>query len=63
MFTIKVNGHEETLHIGCRTFISLDELLNLYETSDREVKLNGKPVLSNEYVKTYVNRGDTLFWE
>ena len=60
MFTITVNGHEETMHIGCRTFVSLDEMLKLLESSVKEVKLNDKRILSNEYVKTYVNRGDIL---
>jgi sulfur carrier protein ThiS len=61
MFTITVNGREENLHIGCRTFVSLDEMLKLLESSVKEVKLNGKHIPNNEYVKTYVNRGDILF--
>jgi hypothetical protein len=62
MFTITVNGHEEDLHIGCRTFVSLDELLKLLESRVKELKLNGKHILSNEFVSTYVNRGDILIW-
>jgi sulfur carrier protein ThiS len=61
--TITVNGREEKLHIGCRTFVSLDEMLKLLESSAKEVKLNGKHIPSKEYVDTYVNRGDSLFWE
>ena len=62
MFTITVNGHEEDLHIGCRTFVSLDEMLKLLESSAREVELNGKHIQSYEYAKTHVNRGDILIW-
>ena len=62
MFTITVNGREETLHIGCRTFVSLDELLKLLESRVKELKLNDKHILSNEFANTYVNRGDCLYF-
>jgi hypothetical protein len=60
MLTITVNGHEEKLHIGCRTFVSLDEMLKLLESNVKKVKLNGKHIPNNEYVKTCINRGDCL---
>ena len=63
MLTITVNGREENLHIGCRTFVSLDEMLKLLESSVAEVKLNGKHIPSDEYVKICVNRGDILLLE
>jgi sulfur carrier protein ThiS len=62
MMTITVNGREENLHIGCRTFVSLDEMLKLLESNVKEVKLNGNLIPSTEYAKTYVNRGDILLW-
>jgi hypothetical protein len=59
--TITVNGHEKIFHIGCRTFVSLDEMLKLLESSVEKVELNGKHIQSYEYAKTHVNRGDILF--
>lgn len=60
MLTITLNGHEEKLHIGCRTFISLAEILTIFEAADREVSLNGEKVGSHEFEKTIVNGGDKL---
>lgn len=60
MITITLNGHEEKLHIGCRTFISLAEILTIFEVVDKEVSLNGETVRSHEFEKTIVNGGDKL---
>jgi sulfur carrier protein ThiS len=60
MLTIKVNGREEKLGIGCRTFVSLDVLLKILEADARTVTLNGETVHSREFATTTVNSGDTL---
>jgi hypothetical protein len=60
MFTIKVNGREEKLRIGCCTFVSLDVLLKILESDDLEVILNGKTVCSQHFARTTVNGGDSL---
>ena len=60
MLTIKVNGREEKLSIGCRTFISLDVLLRMLESDAEQVTLNGKTVSSHQFKTTTVNSGDSL---
>lgn len=60
MLTIRVNGHEEKLSIGCRTFVSLDVLLKILEADVQEVTLNGEVIRSHEFMKTTVKGGDTL---
>lgn len=60
MLTIKVNGREEQLSIGCRTFISLDVLLRMLESKVVQVTLNGKSIDSHQFGATTVNSGDSL---
>ena len=60
MLTIKVNGREEKLRIGCRTSVYLDVLLKILETVAQQVTLNGKTITSREFEKTTVNSGDSL---
>ena len=60
MMTITVNGREQKLNIGCRTFVNLDEMLKILEASDKEVTLNGETIRSKEFVKTPIKGGDTL---
>jgi hypothetical protein len=60
MLTIKVNGREEKLSIGCRTFVSLDVLLKILEADVQQVTLNGKIISSRECGNTTVKGGDSL---
>lgn len=60
MLTISVNGCEEKLNIGCRTFIALDELLRLLSAHDSAVTLNDKKISSNNMASTMVKGGDSL---
>lgn len=60
MLTIKVNGREEKLSIGCRTFVSLDVLLKILEADVQMVTLNGKTIPSHDFGQTTVNSGDAL---
>ena len=60
MLTIKVNGNEEKLNIGCRTFIALDELLKILEVNNLKVTLNEELIRSNDFGKITVKGGDTL---
>ena len=60
MLTVTVNGREEKLNIGCRTFISLDVLMKLLAADNQEVTLNGEAVHSHEIGKTTVKGGDTI---
>ena len=60
MLTITVNGCEEKLNIGCRTFVSLDVLLKILSATESAVTLNGKKISSNNIVSTIVNGGDSL---
>lgn len=60
MLTIKVNGREEKLNIGCRTFVSLDVLLKILEADVQQVTLNGKIISSRECGTTTVQSGDSL---
>jgi hypothetical protein len=60
MLTITVNGSERKLNIGCRTFISLDVVLNILEASHSPVTLNGKKIGKNDAAITLVKGGDSL---
>jgi hypothetical protein len=60
MLTITVNGHEEKLNIGCRTFTSLDVVLKILSANDSAVTLNGRKISSNNVPSTKVNAGDIL---
>lgn len=60
MLAITVNGREEKLNIGCRTFIALDELLRFFSATDSIVTLNGEKISGNNIATTIVNGGDKL---
>ncbi len=60
MLTIKVNGREEKLKIGCRTSVYLDVLLKILESDVTQVTLNGATITSREFEHTTVNSGDSL---
>ncbi|MBC7961539.1 MAG: hypothetical protein H7Y05_01200 [Steroidobacteraceae bacterium] len=60
MLTITVNGHEQKMNIGCRTFVNLDEMLKILEANDKQVTLNGETIRSHEFVNTSIKGGDTL---
>jgi sulfur carrier protein ThiS len=60
MLTIKVNGDVKKLNIGCRTFVNLDVLLNILESSPKKVTLNGETVTTAQYAQTIVNSSDAL---
>lgn len=60
MLTITVNGSEEKMNIGCRTFIALDELLRLLSVGDSAVTLNGAKISRNYAARTIVKGGDSL---
>lgn len=60
MLTISVNGREKKFNIGCRTFISLIELLDILEVKDRKVTHNGGIVSCQKFEDVTVKGGDTL---
>ena len=60
MLTITVNGQEEKLNIGCRTFIALDELLKLLSANASGGTHNGEKISGNNYGDTIVKGGDSL---
>jgi hypothetical protein len=60
MLTITVNGSEEKMNIGCRTFVSLDILLKILSANDSAVTLNGKKISSSNVTSTIVKGGDSL---
>lgn len=60
MMTITLNGCEEKLNIGCRTFVSLDELLRLLSVNDAAITLNGEKISRNNVANTIVKGGDSL---
>ena len=60
MLTISVNGREEKLNIGCRTFASLDVILKILSVADTAVTLNGMKISSNKVDSTIVKGGDNL---
>lgn len=60
MLTIRVNGREKKFNVGCRTFVSLDELLKMLEVKELEVTHNGGTVSCQNYAGTTVKGGDTV---
>ena len=60
MLTITINGNEEKLNIGCRTFIALDELMGMLSVNGSSVTLNGTLVSSTSVARTIVKGGDSL---
>jgi hypothetical protein len=60
MLTVKVNGREEKLRIGCRTSIYLDVLLKILESDAKQVSLNGETITSHKFGETTVTSGDSL---
>lgn len=63
MLTLNINGKEEKLNIGCRTFVSLYELLHLLEMpSDTtlSVQVNHETILPRTYVFHTIYSGDQL---
>jgi hypothetical protein len=60
MLTITVNGSEQKLNIGCRTFIALDELLRILSAQDSQAALNGTKISGTNAAKTVVKGGDVL---
>jgi len=63
MLTITVNGTEEKLNIGCRTFIALDELLRVLSANGAPVALNGNVVEPRFATQTIVKGGDSLTYK
>jgi hypothetical protein len=60
MLTVTVNGREEKVNIGCRTFVSLDVLLRILSAGDANVTLNGIKISSKKIESTLVMGGDSL---
>jgi hypothetical protein len=60
MLSLKVNGEEKKLNIGCRTFISLVEMLKILKSDTEIVTLNDVKVENKDYVQTFVKGGDVL---
>jgi hypothetical protein len=63
MLTLNINGNEEKLHIGCRTFVSLYELLHLLEVPSGKslsVQVNKKAVEPHKYMLHNISTGDHL---
>jgi len=60
MLTVTVNGREEKLNIGCRTFVSLDVLLKILSAENSDVTLNGTKISSSDVANTLVKGGDSL---
>lgn len=60
MLTIKIDGRDEQMSIGCRTFVSLDVLLRMLESDAAQVTLNGTEISRRHFETTTVNNGDSL---
>jgi hypothetical protein len=63
MLTLKINGEEEKISIGCRTFVSLYELLHLLEIpsgTDLTIKINKQNIEPHEYMLQNVSSSDRL---
>lgn len=60
MIAITLNGREEKINIGCRTFIPLNILLDSLSSSSRVVLLNGVEIPKKEYSRFDVKGGDVL---
>jgi sulfur carrier protein ThiS len=62
MMTITVNGREEKLNIGCRTFVSLAELLSLLRM-ERQYALaivNGSSIPHRDFSSSMIKSGDGI---
>jgi sulfur carrier protein ThiS len=60
---ITVNGKVRKLNIGCRTFISVAELLNVLEVTRNQpvtISLNGKIIHWQNEAGTAVSNGDAV---
>lgn len=63
MLTLKMNGKEEKISIGCRSFVSLYELLHLLEIpsgTDITIKINKQNIEPHEYMLRNVSGLDRL---
>jgi sulfur carrier protein ThiS len=60
MLSLKINGEEKKLNIGCRTFISLVEMLKILKADVEIVTLNDEKINSQNYAQTFVKGGDVL---
>ncbi len=63
MLTLNINGNEEQLNIGCRTFISLYELLHLLEVpagAALSVQVNTETIDQRKYMLHNISNGDRL---
>lgn len=63
MLTLNINGNEQKLNIGCRTFVSLYELLHLLEVPSGEslsVKVNEVAVEPRNFMLHNISTGDHL---
>ena len=60
--TITVNGSLLDMNIGCRTFISVSNLLELLKVSclPSSIELNKQPVDRLNFASTKVNAGDKI---
>ena len=60
--TITVNGKTLDLNIGCRTFISMSNLLELLKVSNlpSSIELNNQPIDRLGFASTTVNAGDKI---
>ncbi len=64
--TITVNGMTERLNIGCRTFVSITELLSILDVvvgSRPAVQLNEAVIDPADYVANAVKSGDCIKFE
>jgi hypothetical protein len=63
MLTLNVNGNEQKLNIGCRTFISLYELLHLLDLPSGgtlSIQVNNETILQNKHMLHNISNGDHL---
>lgn len=63
MLSLTINSKQEKLHIGCRTFISLYELLHLLEIkscNSLDISVNSAAIESHEYMRRMISSGDNL---
>lgn len=60
MLMIRLNGREEKLNIGCRTFVSLDVLLKSIKAGVNLVVFYGEPVRKLDFPQVTVKGGDVL---
>lgn len=63
MLTLNINGNEEMLNVGCRTFISLYELLHLLEVpsgSSLSVQVNKVAIEPQKFMQYNISTGDHL---